>query len=211
VIVQGRQFRYVGIGSNLRQRITQHLIRRDSSVTTGVTAVSLNPDLVSDVLWWEADEFSDPIALEAAERIASTRSSRSCGAVARSEKPRERSQTTTPSGPGCTGFSPRSPVAGSRFRRSIRWSKGSDVEHRGRVPGRRGSVAAPAGGGRIIAWSVHRRRRWQLRVCSRRQQHRHRNQRWLHDPCRRCERQERLLLGRGPVLAAVEPHGPQFP
>jgi hypothetical protein len=126
VIVQGRQFRYVGIGSNLRQRITQHLIRRDSSVTTGVTAVSLNPDLVSDVLWWEADEFSDPIALEAAERIASTRSSRSCGAVARSEKPRERSQTTTPSGPGCTGFSPRSPVAGSRFRRSIRWSKGSE-------------------------------------------------------------------------------------
>jgi hypothetical protein len=70
VIVQGRQFRYVGIGSNLRQRITQDLIRRDSSVTTGVSAVSLNPDLVSDVLWWKADEFSVPIALEAAERIA---------------------------------------------------------------------------------------------------------------------------------------------
>jgi hypothetical protein len=70
VIVQGRQFRYVGIGSSLRQRITQRLIRRDSSVTTGVSAVSLNLDLVSDVLWWEAGEFSDPIALEAAERIA---------------------------------------------------------------------------------------------------------------------------------------------
>jgi hypothetical protein len=210
VIVQGRQFRYVGIGSSLRQRITQRLIRRDSSVTTGVSAVSLNLDLVSDVLWWEAGEFSDPIALEAAERIAFDALEpvlRSRGAVREAERAladddafRTRMHRLLTAEPSGRLTLPSFDSMVERVR----------VEHRGRVPGRRGSVAAPAGGGRIIAWSVHRRRRWQLRVCSRRQQHRHRNQRWLHDPCRRCERQERLLLGRGPVLAAMSRMGPSF-
>lgn len=43
---------YVGLASNLRQRLTQHFIRRDSSVVTGAAAVSLNPDLITRVEWW---------------------------------------------------------------------------------------------------------------------------------------------------------------
>ncbi len=40
---------YVGIAKNVRQRLVQHLIRRDSSIVTGV---SLNPDKVTEVRWW---------------------------------------------------------------------------------------------------------------------------------------------------------------
>ena len=40
---------YVGTAGKLRQRITQHLVRRDSSVTTGTSAVQLNPDYVTEV------------------------------------------------------------------------------------------------------------------------------------------------------------------
>ena len=61
---------YVGLGSKLRGRIEQHLIRRDSSVTTGVSAVSLNPDFVTEVRWWEHPEFGKQDALEAAELVA---------------------------------------------------------------------------------------------------------------------------------------------
>ena len=61
---------YVGLGSKLKQRLTQHLIRRDSSVTTGVAAACLNPDVVGKVCWWESDYFSDAGALKAAEIIA---------------------------------------------------------------------------------------------------------------------------------------------
>ena len=35
---------YVGIADKLRQRVSQHLIRRDSSITTAASIVSLNPD-----------------------------------------------------------------------------------------------------------------------------------------------------------------------
>jgi predicted GIY-YIG superfamily endonuclease len=38
---------YVGIAGHLKRRIEQHLIRRDSSVTTGTSVVSLNPELVT--------------------------------------------------------------------------------------------------------------------------------------------------------------------
>jgi hypothetical protein len=61
---------YVGMGGNLRQRIEQHLVRRDSSVTTGVAAASLNPDLVAKVRWWTSYEFADPDKLGAAELVA---------------------------------------------------------------------------------------------------------------------------------------------
>lgn len=43
----GAYVAYVGVAGKLKQRITQHLVRRDSSVTTGASAVSLNPDLVT--------------------------------------------------------------------------------------------------------------------------------------------------------------------
>jgi hypothetical protein len=61
---------YVGMGSTLKQRIEQHLIRRDSSVVTGTSAVSLNPDLVTEVRWWEHPKFTDRTVLLAAELVA---------------------------------------------------------------------------------------------------------------------------------------------
>ena len=67
---RSRYVAYVGLGSKLRDRVTQHLIRRDSSVTTGVSAVSLNPDFVTEVRWWEHPEFIKQDALEAAELVA---------------------------------------------------------------------------------------------------------------------------------------------
>ena len=60
----------VGIAGKLRQRLIQHFVRRDSSVTTGVSAVSLNPDLITDIEWWENRAFDECAALEAAELIA---------------------------------------------------------------------------------------------------------------------------------------------
>lgn len=61
---------YVGLGSKLRGRIEQHLVRRDSSVTTGVSAVSLNPEFVTEVRWWEHPDFVKKDVLEASELIA---------------------------------------------------------------------------------------------------------------------------------------------
>jgi hypothetical protein len=67
---RSRYVAYVGLAGKLKQRITQHLIRRDSSITTGATAVSLNPDKVSEIRWWEHDSFGDSDLLTAAEVIA---------------------------------------------------------------------------------------------------------------------------------------------
>lgn len=61
---------YIGIADKLRQRVSQHLIRRDSSITTGASIVSLNPDLVTEMKWWEHELFSKREYLEAAETIA---------------------------------------------------------------------------------------------------------------------------------------------
>ena len=61
---------YVGLGKNLKGRAEQHLVRRDSSVTTGVSAVGLNPDNVSGISWWEHPEFEKREVLEAAELVA---------------------------------------------------------------------------------------------------------------------------------------------
>jgi hypothetical protein len=67
---RSRYVAYVGLGSKLRGRIEQHLVRRDSSVTTGVSAVSLNPDYVTEVCWWEYPDFAKQECLEAAELVA---------------------------------------------------------------------------------------------------------------------------------------------
>src|SRR5215469_8911275 len=48
---------YVGLATKLKSRIMQHLVTRDSSVTTGIHAVSLNPDFVTRVEWWEYFDF----------------------------------------------------------------------------------------------------------------------------------------------------------
>jgi hypothetical protein len=61
---------YVGQAGNLAQRLTQHLYRRDSSVTTGVSAVGLNVDHVVQVAWWLHPSFSDENRRAAAELIA---------------------------------------------------------------------------------------------------------------------------------------------
>jgi len=61
---------YVGIADHLKSRIQQHLVRRDSSVATGTSAVVLNPDYITELKWWEHPEFSERAFLEAAELAA---------------------------------------------------------------------------------------------------------------------------------------------
>jgi hypothetical protein len=60
----------VGQAGKLRDRLQQHLVRRDSSVTTGAAIVSLNPDLVRAVEWWRHKRFLEPATLEGAELVA---------------------------------------------------------------------------------------------------------------------------------------------
>src|SRR5262245_53537191 len=67
---RGAYVAYVGLGKSLRGRIEQHLVKRDSSISTGVTAVCLNPDKVTEVRWWEHPEFEKQDVLEAAELVA---------------------------------------------------------------------------------------------------------------------------------------------
>jgi len=61
---------YVGIADSLKQRIFQHLVRRDSSVATGTSAVGLNPDYVTEIRWWEHPDYTERFKLEAAELVA---------------------------------------------------------------------------------------------------------------------------------------------
>lgn len=61
---------YVGIARKLKQRVTQHLINRDSSVTTGTSAARINPDYITQVGWWEHPRFQEASFLEAAELVA---------------------------------------------------------------------------------------------------------------------------------------------
>ena len=61
---------YVGVAGDLRERIGQHLIKSDSSVTTGTAAVGLNPDHVRELDWWEHPAFDQRERLEAAELVA---------------------------------------------------------------------------------------------------------------------------------------------
>lgn len=67
---RGLHVAYVGLATKLKSRIMQHLVTRDSSVTTGVHAVSLNPEYVTKVEWWEYPEFVDLFVLAAAELVA---------------------------------------------------------------------------------------------------------------------------------------------
>ena len=54
---RGSHVAYVGITKVLRNRIIEHLVKRDRSVATGTTAVVLNPDYVTAVKWWEHPAF----------------------------------------------------------------------------------------------------------------------------------------------------------
>ena len=61
---------YVGVAGKLKQRVLQHLVRRDSSVTTGASAVLLRPEYITEIRWWEHPDFSERHVLEAAELVA---------------------------------------------------------------------------------------------------------------------------------------------
>lgn len=61
---------YIGTTKVLRNRIIEHLVKRDRSVATGTTAVVLNPDFVTGVKWWEQSEFADRQYRQAAELVA---------------------------------------------------------------------------------------------------------------------------------------------
>jgi hypothetical protein len=67
---RGLHVAYVGVADRLKDRIKQHLVRRDSSIATGTSAVGLNPDYVTEVRWWEHTDFLNRDALEAAELVA---------------------------------------------------------------------------------------------------------------------------------------------
>lgn len=61
---------YVGISSNVQSRISQHLEYRNSSVTTGGSAVSIDPHLVDGCRCWCDPEFEEKPFLLAAEIVA---------------------------------------------------------------------------------------------------------------------------------------------
>ncbi len=43
---------YVGIAGKLRNRLAQHCVFRDSGVTTGTSATTLNSDCPREIRWW---------------------------------------------------------------------------------------------------------------------------------------------------------------
>ncbi len=67
---RGRYVAYVGVADKLRRRVEQHLERRESSVTTGFSAVGLSPERVTELQWWTNRLFRKRPELEAAELIA---------------------------------------------------------------------------------------------------------------------------------------------
>lgn len=85
-----RYVAYVGIGDNLRRRVTQHLVNRNSSATTDTGAVRLHPEQISAVMWWEHPSFADRVGLEAAELVAFDMlqpTMRSRGGLRRAQRP----------------------------------------------------------------------------------------------------------------------------
>lgn len=61
---------YVGITDSLKRRAGQHLLTRDSSITTGTSVAGINPDYVTEIRWWVHPRFSKKAAREAAELVA---------------------------------------------------------------------------------------------------------------------------------------------
>jgi hypothetical protein len=75
----GGEDRRVGIGDDLRRRITQHLVNRNSSATTDTGAVRLHPDHISSVSWWEHPNSRTGLNLRRPNSSPSTCSNRRCG------------------------------------------------------------------------------------------------------------------------------------
>lgn len=61
---------YVGVADQLKRRITQHLVRRESALTAGTSAYLLNPEYVTALHWWTNDGFAQRPFLEAAGLVA---------------------------------------------------------------------------------------------------------------------------------------------
>ncbi len=70
VLYGGKDLVYVGVTDKLRNRVEQHLVKRDSSVAMQTSAACLNPDYVTEVRWWEHTLFTSRDQLEAAELVA---------------------------------------------------------------------------------------------------------------------------------------------
>ena len=64
-------YSYNGLSNKLRESLSQHLLKSDSSVTTGTSAISLNPDKIAECHWWIHKSFGTREYLEAAELILS--------------------------------------------------------------------------------------------------------------------------------------------
>ena len=61
---------YVGATSNAWHRLNEHLVRRNSSVTTGDSPVLLRPEFLVQANWWCDPEFGTKVNLLAAELVA---------------------------------------------------------------------------------------------------------------------------------------------
>ena len=70
ILHRGTYIAYVGHTDDLRTRINDHLIARKTAIQTGLSAVSLNPENVVEVRWWEHPSFSERTIREAAELVA---------------------------------------------------------------------------------------------------------------------------------------------
>jgi NADPH:quinone reductase-like Zn-dependent oxidoreductase len=66
----GPKIAYVGETADLRRRLREHLVTRDSGIIGSERAVSINPDAITVVYWWEDRAFTNDIARKAAELIA---------------------------------------------------------------------------------------------------------------------------------------------
>lgn len=66
-----RQAVFVGVADNLRERVVEQLVVRESPLGTGSEAVTLEPAFLTDLYWWEHADFADQHVLRAAEFMAS--------------------------------------------------------------------------------------------------------------------------------------------
>ena len=67
---KSRNIAYVGIADDLKRRLGQHIEKRNSSITTGASIVSIDPEKITQIIWWVHPSFADRGQLEAAEEIA---------------------------------------------------------------------------------------------------------------------------------------------
>jgi len=68
---RGKQYvAYVGFAHHLKQRVVKHLIGRDNSNENGFSAISLNPNQLTRLEWWEHPSFDKTINMKVAAMVA---------------------------------------------------------------------------------------------------------------------------------------------